>query len=73
MTGMMFYIHEEKQYCETCMGELHMPTCLHCKKKIMEEYLVSFNSKYHRQCFQCKECSVPISKPGFFTFYLCSI
>uniref|UniRef100_A0A915JRR2 LIM zinc-binding domain-containing protein n=1 Tax=Romanomermis culicivorax TaxID=13658 RepID=A0A915JRR2_ROMCU len=66
-----FHKDEEQFYCTKCYRRL-IPVCQTCQKPIgcqldgtvdtEEKFFKAFDSKYHPQCFSCKQCKRPL--PG---------
>ncbi len=56
-----YYTVDDKNICGKCFDESR-PTCLQCKQKIDNEYLLAFDATYHKECFLCNECNAVIGR-----------
>ncbi|KAI2809505.1 hypothetical protein BLOT_000654 [Blomia tropicalis] len=64
-----YHEHEGKGYCRPCYIELFAPYCRGCNKPIVDKICVTaLNSKYHQDCFVCRDCSCPLKNGNYFEF-----
>ena len=59
-----YYVEDDGAiYCEQC-HITGLPNCFECKIIINEDILEAMGENYHRACFVCKECRVPLAGTG---------
>ncbi|KAI7685937.1 Paxillin [Sarcoptes scabiei] len=64
-----YHEHESKGYCRPCYIELFAPYCRGCNKPIVDKICVTaLNSKYHTDCFVCRDCGCALKNGNYFEF-----
>lgn len=58
--------------CEHCWKNMYLPKCRRCNLPIEKQAVSSkdgqLKGKYHRECFNCFECSKPFPDKSFYVF-----
>ncbi|KAL5108585.1 PDZ and LIM domain protein 7 [Taenia crassiceps] len=75
LQGKSFFNKDGSIYCIDCRKEKFDPTCAKCFRKIDPtiKYSIYQDKTYHRDCFTCAQCRLPldgkrfVSKDGQFT------
>ncbi|XP_027202989.2 uncharacterized protein LOC113796898 isoform X2 [Dermatophagoides pteronyssinus] len=64
-----YHEHDSKGYCRPCYIELFAPYCRGCNKPIVDKICVTaLNSKYHTDCFVCRDCGCALKNGNYFEF-----
>ncbi|CAG2164276.1 unnamed protein product, partial [Oppiella nova] len=64
-----YHEHNDKSYCRPCYIELFAPYCRGCNKPIVEKICVTaLDSKWHPDCFVCRDCHCPLKTGNYFEF-----
>jgi len=61
-----FHEFENKPYCRACYYNMFAPKCAGCGKPILLNYVSALGSKWHPECFVCRECMAPFTHGNFF-------
>ena len=58
--------HEDKPYCKECHIQQFGLRCTKCVKPILSKYTIYKARPFHRECFICTRCSMPMSSDSFY-------
>lgn len=61
-----FHEFEGKPYCRADYYNMFAPKCGGCSKPILTNYISALDTKWHPECFVCRECMAPFTHGSFF-------
>ncbi|RVE45873.1 hypothetical protein evm_009472 [Chilo suppressalis] len=54
-----------RPFCSACYADKFAARCNGCAKPIVDKAIIALDAKWHRECFTCNKCRIPVTDATF--------